>query len=266
MMQLNYDRINHATGALLKLAIGGTAVGTGLNTDPKYKTLVIAHINKLTGYKFRAATNPFEAIQSMNAVVGFTGAIRVLITALKKISDDLRLLASGPRTGFNEIKLPAVQPGSSIMPGKVNPSIPEMINMVCYQVMGCDTTIVNASQAGQLELNVMMPVIAYNLIQEIQILAPGINAFTDKCIKGIEANEKACLHFAEKSPALATALSPFIGYEKAAELAKEALEKNSTIRTLALKKGIMDPKKLEEILDLKKMTEPTKLKDKRRRK
>ena len=191
----------------------------------------------------------------MDAILEVTGALRTLVTGLKKIADDLRLLSSGPRTGLAEIKLPAVQPGSSIMPGKVNPVMAEMLNMVCSHAMGCDAAILHAAQAGQLELNVMMPVIAYNLLEEISILAESIEAFTEKCIVGITADGEVCSRNAERSSAIATALNPYIGYEKSAELAKEALEKNTTIRELVLSKKLMSKKKLNEILDLYKMTE-----------
>ncbi len=258
MIALNHSRTEQASKALLQLAIGGSAVGTGLNTDPKYKKRVVSNINDLTGHSFKAAEDPFEAMQSMNAVVEFTGALRVLITALKKIADDLRLLSSGPRTGLAEIRLPAVQPGSSIMPGKVNPVLPEMLNMVCSGAIGCDAAINHAAQAGQLELNVMMPVIAYYLLQEIEILTGGIDAFAKKCVSGIEANEKVCNRYAERSPALATVLSPKIGYNKAAELAKEALEKDCLIRDLVFEKKILDEKTLKELLDIRKMTEEPK--------
>jgi fumarate hydratase class II len=197
----------------------------------------------------------FEAVQSFDSVVEMTGALRVLATGLKKIADDFRLLSSGPRTGLAEIQLPAVQPGSSIMPGKINPVLAEMLNMVSYQVMGCDNTIVLAGQGGQLELNVMMPVIAYNLLFEIEILTGGINSFSKRCVTGIKANEDICLANAEKSPALATALNPLIGYYKAAEIAKEALAKNVTVRELAKSKKILDDAQIDEVLDIRGMTE-----------
>ena len=166
----------------------------------------------------------FEAMQSFGAVVEVTGALRVLVTALLKIADDLRLLGSGPQTGLAEIRLPAVQPGSSIMPGKVNPVLPEMLNMVCFHALGNDHAISRASQAGQLELNVMMPVIGYDLLQEIEILAGGTNSFNKRCVEDITADAEKCRYYAERSPSLATALNPHIGYLQAAELAKEALK------------------------------------------
>jgi len=248
-------RVEASYDALLELCIGGTAVGTGLNTDPEYKGRVIVHINEATGFRFRAAADPFEAMQGFDAVLEVAGALRVLVTSLRKISDDLRLLSSGPRTGLGEINLPAVQPGSSIMPGKVNPVLAEMLNMVCFHALGCDAAILSAAQAGQLELNVMMPVIAYNLLQEIEILAGGMRAFTDRCVKGIEANKSVCESYAEKSPALATALSPRIGYAAAAELAKQALDEDVLIRDLALKKKVLPEGTLRELLDPRRMAE-----------
>jgi len=255
MMGKSYKRISQAAESLRELAIGGTAVGTGLNACPNYKANVTKYISEATGFKFTATTDMFEAMQSFDSGVEVTGALRVLATGLKKIADDFRLLASGPRTGLDEIQLPAVQPGSSIMPGKVNPVMAEMLNMVCFQVMGCDTTIVQAAQAGQLELNVMMPVIAYNLLMEIEILAGGIESFTERGVAGIKANVETCRRYAERSPALATALNPVIGYNKAAEIAKEALQKDVTVRELLSSKNIIEKNKLADLLDIRKMTE-----------
>jgi fumarate hydratase class II len=256
MVELGCGRVEASGVALLELCIGGTAVGTGLNTDPQYKDRIVTHISEATGHEFKAAADTFEAMQGMDAVVEVAGALRVLVTSLRKISGDLILLGSGPRTGLGEIRLPAVQPGSSIMPGKVNPVMAEMLSMVCFHALGCDATVVAASQAGQLELNVMMPVIAYNLLQEIEILAGGLKAFAERCVKGLEADSEVCRLNAERSPALATALNPEIGYSAAAKLALEALAKNALIRDLALKKKILDVETLERILDLKRMTEP----------
>jgi fumarate hydratase class II len=255
MIRLGQRRIEAACDGLKPLCIGGTAVGTGLNTDPNYRPRLLADINQATGQRFSGAENLFEAMQGMDAVVETAGALRVLVTSLRKIADDLRLLGSGPRAGLAEIRLPAVQPGSSIMPGKVNPVMAEMINMVCFHCLGCDTAIVSAAQAGQLELNVMMPVIAFNLLHEIAILARSIEAFTSRCVEGIEPNEDACRASAERSPALATALNPVIGYENAAKLAKEALERGLSIRELAREKKLLDEKELDELLDLRRMTE-----------
>ncbi|MCP4581069.1 MAG: aspartate ammonia-lyase [candidate division Zixibacteria bacterium] len=254
MIRADHERIELASKELLKLAIGGSAVGTGLNAGPEYREKVIEHIRQATGFKFSTAGNMFEAMQSFDAVVSIAGALRVLVVNLSKIADDFRLLSSGPRAGLAEISLPAVQPGSSIMPGKVNPVMAEMLNMVCYQAMGCDTVIAHAARAGQLELNVMMPVIAYNLLMEIEILYGGIESFTDRCVSGIMANIENCRKYAERSPALATALNPHIGYNKAAEIAKEALDKNLTIRELVVSKNLFNESQLEKILDIREMT------------
>ncbi len=254
MMEHGHRRVEGASAALLELCIGGTAVGTGLNTDPLYKENIIKHINETTGCTFRTASNIFEAMQNLDAVVEATGALRVLATSLGKIADDLRLLSSGPSAGLAEIQLPAVQPGSSIMPGKVNPVLAEMLNMVCFHALGCDTAILFSAQAGQLELNVMMPVVAYNLLLEIEILTGGMNSFTDKCVGGITANAERCFYYAERSAALATALSPHIGYYRAAELAKKALETGRTIEDVVKEEDILDEKALRKILDLHRLT------------
>ncbi|UCD94470.1 MAG: aspartate ammonia-lyase [Candidatus Zixiibacteriota bacterium] len=254
MMELGRKRIDRASDALLELCIGGTAVGTGLNTDPQYRENAIKHINNITGFQFRSASNMFEAMQNLDAVVEMAGALRVLVTSLRKIADDFRLMSSGPRTGLAEIQLPPVQPGSSLMPGKVNPVLAEMLNMVCFHALGCDTAILSSAQAGQLELNVMMPVAAYNLLLEIEILAGGMNSFTERCVIGITADEERCRTYAEKSAALATALNPIIGYNRAAELAKEALKKDELIRDLVVSGKIVEKDKLEEIFDIRGMT------------
>jgi fumarate hydratase class II len=253
-IELGIERIEKNAEELKELAIGGNAVGTGINTPSGYKELAVKYINEVTKLDFRPAKNPFEAIQNRDAVVNVSGALRTVATSLIKIADDLRLLSSGPKTGLNEIVLPAVQPGSSIMPGKVNPVLAEMMNMVCYGVMGCDHVVARAGQAGQLELNVMMPVIAYYFLHAIEILANGAKAFTERCVRGITANQEACRTYAESTPQVVTALSPYIGYEKAAEVLKEALAQNKTIREVVQEKGLLPPEKLEEALDLRRLT------------
>jgi fumarate hydratase class II len=247
-------RVEAAGNALLELCIGGSAVGTGLNTDPEYKGRVIAHICEATGHQFKAAPDPFEAMQSMDAVLEVTGALRVLVTSLRKICDDFILLSSGPRTGLGEIRLPVMQPGSSIMPGKVNPVLAEMLKMVCFHALGNDMAILSAAQAGQLELNVMMPVIAYSVLQEVEVLTGGMRAFTERCVRGIEADRQVCKRNAERSPALATALAPYIGYAAAAKLAKQALEKDVLIRELAIERKVLDEDTLRRLLDPRRMT------------
>jgi len=241
---------------MLELNLGGTAVGTGLNADPRYVHLAIENLSRYTGVRFRVARNYAALMQSMADFLELSGAMRTLAVDLTKTANDIRLLSSGPVTGIGEIILPAVQPGSSIMPGKVNPSIAEMLNMVCFEVIGNDFTTMMAAQAGQLELNVMMPIIAHDLTQSLRILANGINVFTNRLVKGIEANEQRSLDLFEKSPGIALALNPFIGYEKAAEVAKEALARKIPLRQVVLEKGLLSEKQLQEILDPYEMTRP----------
>jgi len=251
----NRARLERAADDLRELGIGGTAVGTGLNAEPRYPELMVKHLKAGTGLEVRVGRNLVQLMQSMGDVAAFSGAVRALAVDLNKIANDLRLLASGPRTGLAEISLPAVQPGSSIMPGKVNPSIAEMVNQVCYQVMGNDVTVALAAEAGQLELNVMMPVIAHNLIFALEILAGAVRVLTVRCVAGITADEGMCAHWLERSPALVTALAPKIGYAEAAKLAKESLARNLTVRALVEQKGVLEGKELETVLDYRKMTE-----------
>jgi aspartate ammonia-lyase len=191
----------------------------------------------------------------MGDIATFSGALRAWALDLNKIANDIRLLASGPRTGLAEILLPAVQPGSSIMPGKVNPSIAEMVNQVCFQVLGLDTTVAMAAEAGQLELNVMMPVMTHNVVFAMTLLTNAAHVFADRCIRGIEADEAQCAHWLERSPALVTALAPKLGYAESAKLAKEAVASGLTVKELVVKKGLLKGKELEEVLDLRAMTE-----------
>ena len=254
-IERNRDRVAQAAEALRDLGIGGTAVGTGLNAEPAYPGLMVRHLRAITGLDLREGKDRVQLMQSMGDAAACSGALRTYAMDLGKIASDLRLLASGPRTGLAEIVLPPVQPGSSIMPGKVNPSIPEMVNMVCYQVLGNDVTVATAAEAGQLELNVMMPVIAHNLLFSIRILTNASRVLTERCVAGIEADRAQCEHWLERSPALVTALAPKIGYAEAAKLAKEAVAKNMTVRQLVMEKGILKGKDLEEVLDLAAMTE-----------
>ncbi len=254
MVEHAESRLRDTSKALEELVIGGTAVGTGLNADPRYPDLALREINRLTGLRFRRPDDMFEAMQNADACVEVSGALKTMAVSLTKIANDLRLLSSGPRTGLAEIRLPAVQPGSSIMPGKVNPVMAEMLNMVAFQVFGNDATVTYASQAGQLELNVMMPLIAYNLIQSVQIAASGIRSFTDRCVKGIEVDRKKCLSYVEWSTAMATALSPRLGYERAAEVAKKAYAEGRTVRDVALKEKVLTEEELNELLDADRMT------------
>ena len=247
-------RIENAMESLLYLPIGGNAVGTGINAAPRYRASVIREIRKITGIKFRTCTNLFEGIQNVNPALELSASLRGVAITLTKIANDIRLLSSGPRTGFAEIRLPAVQPGSSIMPGKVNPAMAEMLNMICFQVIGNDTTIAYATQASQLELNVMMPVIAYNLLLSLEILSNGINAFTNKCVKGIEADVQRCRDYADATLAMATALNPITGYAAAAGVSKEAHKSGKTVKEIAVEKGILDEGDARRILDPFKLT------------
>jgi aspartate ammonia-lyase len=253
-VERNRARIAQAADALRDLGIGGTAVGTGLNAEVVYPGLMVARLRTITGLELREGADRVQLMQSLGDAAAFSGALRTYAMDLGKIASDLRLLASGPRTGLAEIVLPAVQPGSSIMPGKVNPSIPEMVNMVCYQALGNDVTVAAAAEAGQLELNVMMPVIAHNVLFTMAILTNATRVLAERSVEGIEADRAQCEHWLERSPALVTALAPKIGYAEAAKLAKEAVAKNVTVRQLVMDKGILKGKDLEEVLDLMAMT------------
>jgi len=246
--------LTNASRSLLPLGIGGSAVGTGLNTSPGYAKKVVFYLSEWTGFDLSSAEDLRESMQSMRPMAEVSGGLRNLALELTRVANDLRLLSSGPKTGLAEIQLPAVAPGSSAMPGKVNPSMLEMLNMVCYQVMGCDLAVSGAVQAGQLELNVMMPVIAFNLCFMIDILSHAMAEVKKRCIDGIKANVDRCLHYAEESLALATALSPHIGYAQAAEIAKEAFQAGKSIAEVTEEKGLLSRKKINEILDPKNMT------------
>jgi len=254
-IERNRERLAQTADALRDLGIGGTAVGTGLNAEPAYPALMVKHLQAITGLALREGKDRVQLMQSLGDAAAFSGALRSYAMDLSKIASDLRLLASGPRTGLAEIVLPPVQPGSSIMPGKVNPSIPEMVNMVCYQALGNDVTIAAAAEAGQLELNVMMPVIAHNLLFTLMILTNASRVLAERCVDGIEADRAQCEHWLERSPALVTALAPRIGYAEAAKLAKEAVAKNVTVRQLVIEKGLLKGKDLDQVLDLLAMTE-----------
>jgi fumarate hydratase class II len=254
-VERNLERIRRAAEDLRDLGIGGTAVGTGLNAESEYPEKMVKHLSAITGFTLRVGKDRVQLMQSMGDAAALSAALRTLAVDLNKIANDLRLLASGPRTGLNEVLLPAVQPGSSIMPGKVNPSVAEMVNMVCYQAIGNDLTIATAAEAGQLELNVMMPVIAHNLVFTMGILASAAGVLAERCVEGIVAHADQCAHWLERSPALVTALAPKIGYAEAAKLAKEAVAKNVTVRQLVVEKGLLKGKELEEVLDLRAMTE-----------
>jgi aspartate ammonia-lyase len=248
-------RVIEAADYLRDLGIGGSAVGTGVNVEPEYPKLMVKNLQAATGLKLREGKDRVQLMQSMGDVAGFSAQLRVLAVDLSKIVSDLRLMASGPRTGLDEIRLPAVQPGSSIMPGKVNPSIPEMVNQVCFQVIGNDACVGAAAEHGQLELNVMMPVIAHNVLFSMLILRNSARVLTEKTVKGMEANEEQCEYWLERSAALATALAPQIGYARAAELSKQSVKENVLIRELVKREKVLPPKEIDEVLDLRKMTE-----------
>jgi aspartate ammonia-lyase len=236
---------------LYYLALGGTATGTGANTHPQYRSLAIAELSKLTGFPFKPAGNSFEALQSHRASQTISSGLKELALELVRIANDLRLLSSGPTTGINEVTLPPVQPGSSIMPGKVNPVMAECLDMVAFQVVGNDLTISLAVQAGQLELNVMTPVIMYDLLFSIQILTNYLPVFTNKCVKGIIVNEKRCEQYLEKNPALATLLAPKIGYLEAAKIAKQAQVENRSVKEIVTDKGLLNQEEIEKFFSRK---------------
>lgn len=242
------------------LGIGGSAAGTGVNTHPEYRVIIVRHLRDLTGCNLRPAENLFEAMQSMAPFTELSGALRNLSVELIRIANDLRLLSSGPNTGFNEIVLPPVQPGSSIMPGKVNPVMAEMMNMVCFHVIGNDTCVMLAAQAGQLELNVMMPVIAYNLLQSLTILTNALEVFREKCVKGITANKEACNRYADLTLALGTFLNPYIGYMAAAEVAKESQKTGKTIKEIVREKKLLSEEDFKKVFDPAALTEPRDIK------
>ena len=249
-------RIVEAADYLNDLGIGGSAVGTGVTVEPRYPALMNAHLKAITGIaSLRIGTDRIQLMQSMGDAAAFSGSLRGLAIDLSKICSDLRLMASGPRTGFDEIVLPAVQPGSSIMPGKINPSIPEMVNQVCFQVIGCDTTVAISAEHGQLELNVMMPVIAQNILMSMLILTNAITTLTVKCIRGIAANEAMCQYWVERSAALATALMPQIGYARAADISKRSVAEGILIRDLVTRDGVIAADEIDGVLDLRRMTE-----------
>ena len=250
------DEVEHAANGLLELNLGATAIGTGLNAGEEYTSIAIRNLARYTGLSLKPAANRFRVTQSMGDVVSYSGAMRRLSVELGKVASDLRLLSMGPRAGISEITLPAVQPGSSIMPGKVNPSIPEMVNQVCYQVMGCDVTVAAAGEAGQLELNVMMPVIAWNTIHASRMLRESMNVLRTRCVEGIEVDAARCHELLDRSTAMATALSPYLGYAKTAEVAKEAVRTGRSIREIVLEKGLMDERQLARILSAESMTRP----------
>ncbi len=258
MIDHGIRRVSASRAALAELAIGGTAVGTGINAHPDLPGRVVEKISTATNVKFRVAENHFEAQMAQDAVVEASGAIRTLAVSMLKIANDLRWLSSGPHTGLREINLPAVQPGSSIMPGKVNPVIPEAVMQVAVTVIGNDVAIAVANSHSNLDLSTMMPVMSQRLQQNIELLANVSKVFAHKCIDGISANLDVLQHYAESSPAIATKLNPIIGYEKAAEIAKEAGLTGKTVKQIVIEKGILPADEAEKILDPKHLTSPSK--------
>jgi fumarate hydratase class II len=249
------EKIAQAAEGLRRLGIGGTATGTGLNAHPEYHERMVATLGRLAGLELRESDDLFESMQSMADAVYFSGALRAVAQDLTRIANDFRLLSSGPSTGLDEIRLPAVQPGSSIMPGKVNPVLAEMLNMAMFHVLGNDFTILMAAQAGQLELNVMMPILAYNLFQSMDIMINAVNAFTEKCVVGLQANREKASGWLAKNAILVTALNPVIGYSKGAEVAKEAMATNRTVREVVIEKGYLTPEEADRLLDVRTLTE-----------
>ncbi len=231
------ERIRDAAEGLKRLGIGGTAVGSGLNAHPDYHRRMVKKLSELTGLQLSESDNLFESMQSMADAAAFSASLRTLALTLIRIANDFRLLASGPATGLDEIRLPAVQPGSSIMPGKVNPVMAEMLNMAMFQLIGCDTTIAMAAQAGQLELNVMMPVIAYNLFEMMQIAIGSVRLFTERAVHGLTANRVKAEGWLAQNPIVVTALNPLIGYSQGAQLVKEAEARHLTIHDIAVEKA-----------------------------
>jgi|PlaIllAssembly_1097288.scaffolds.fasta_scaffold06647_2 fumarate hydratase class II len=251
-------RIRNAIESVAELPLGGTAVGTGINTHPLFPKKVISIIRKKTGYPFREAVDHFEAQGAKDASVEMSGALKTTAVSLMKIANDIRWLGAGPRCGIGEIRLPETQPGSSIMPGKVNPVIPESLIQVCAQVIGNDAAITLGGLSGNFELNVMMPLIAHNLLQSIRLLANGVDNFSRRCIEGLEADRERCEEMIEKSLALATALTPKIGYDEAARVAKKAYDQRKTIRQVVEEEGILSRKELNRWLDARSMIAPKK--------
>jgi fumarate hydratase class II len=262
------ERIHRAAQGLKRLGIGGTAAGTGLNAHPEYSPRMVATLRDLTGLELEVSDDLIESMQSMADMADFSGAMRTLAITLTRIANDFRLLASGPSTGLNELQLPPVQPGSSIMPGKVNPVLAEMLNMAMYHVQGCDMTVNLAAQAGQLELNVMMPIIAHNLFEMMQVMIGAMQAFTERCVLGLEANREQAQLWLERNAIIVTALNPLIGYERGAELVKEAAASGETLREVAVRQAKdgelvhretgepLTPEVIETVLDdLRKLTE-----------
>lgn len=249
-------RFERAKDEMRCLNMGGTAIGTGINADEQYLRRIIPNLSKVTGLSLVQAFDLIDATQNLDEFVAVSGAVKTCAVNLSKMSNDLRLMSSGPRCGFGEINLPPRQNGSSIMPGKVNPVIPEVVNQVAFNIIGNDMTVTMAAEAGQLELNAFEPIIFYNLIQSVETLTYAVHTFVDNCVTGITANRERCRDLAENSVGIITALCPHVGYEKAAQLAKQAIETGASVRKLILDEGLLDQEALDKILDPYSMTEP----------
>lgn len=254
------ERLNQNAKLFLEVNMGATAIGTGINSEPGYTDLVIKHLKKVTGLEIVLASNLVEATQDTGAFIMYSSAVKRLAVKLSKICNDLRLLSSGPRTGINEINLPPMQPGSSIMPGKVNPVIPEVVNQIAFKVIGNDLTVTLAAEAGQLELNVFEPVIVQSIFESIEMLKNGMNTLKYRCVDGITANEERCRMMVHNSIGLVTALNPFLGYEASSRLAKEALATNRSVYELVLEKKLLTKEQLDQILEPENMIKPRKMK------
>ncbi|TCO81127.1 aspartate ammonia-lyase [Plasticicumulans lactativorans] len=250
------DRIREMVKLFREINMGATAIGTGINTDPDYAPLVVAELSQIAGVPLVLADNLVEATSDTGAFVMFSGTLKRVAVKISKICNDLRLLASGPRAGFGEINLPPMQPGSSIMPGKVNPVIPEVVNQVAYQVIGNDLVVTFAAEAGQLQLNVMEPVIAFNILQSMRMMTRAMDVLAERCVRGITANEARCRELVENSIGIITALNPYIGYENSTRIAKQALETGRRVADLVLEQGLLSPEQLADILKPEHMTQP----------
>jgi fumarate hydratase class II len=255
-VQLSIRRLEKLRDTLGEVPLGGTAVGTGINTHPRFPSRTIRTLSKLTGLKLREAENHFEAQSAKDAIVEASGTLKTIAVSLTKVANDIRWLASGPRCGIGEIALPETQPGSSIMPGKINPVIAESLLMAAAQVIGNDAAVTVAGQSGVFELNVMMPVIARNILESIRLLTNSASNFAERCVSGIQANVDRCNEMVEQSLAMCTALVPEIGYDEAAAIAKESYRTGRTVREIAAKRRILPPKRLKELLDPERMTKP----------
>jgi len=253
-------RLEETARLFLEINLGGTAIGTGINADPAYPGLAVEELAAITDLDLALAPNLVEATPDTGAFVSFSGVLKRVAVKLSKLCNDLRLLSSGPRCGLNEINLPAVQPGSSIMPGKVNPVIPEVVNQVAFQVIGNDLTITMAAEAGQLQLNVMEPIISFAIFESLDMLTAAVKTLSERCIRGITVNDERCRDMVEGSIGLVTAVVPALGYEAASDIAKEALSTNRSVREIILERGLLSAEDLDRLLSPEAMTAPRSLK------